>query len=38
LPQDRELREQSQGVKREHDIRFPKGEEHLHFKRDVCED
>jgi len=26
LPQDRELKEQSQGVKKEHDIRFPKGE------------
>jgi hypothetical protein len=32
------LREQNQGVKREHDIRFPKGEEHLHFEGDVCED
>ncbi len=26
------------GVKREHDMRFPKGEEHLHFEGDVCED
>jgi hypothetical protein len=25
-------------VKREHDIRFLKGEEHLHFEGDVCED
>jgi hypothetical protein len=30
-PQERQLREQSQGVKREHDIRFPKGEKHLYF-------
>ncbi len=37
-PQDKPLREQRQGIKRKHDIRFPKGEEHLHFERDVCED
>jgi len=29
--------EQSQGVNREHDIRFLEDEEHLHFERDVCE-
>jgi hypothetical protein len=38
LPQEKQLKEQSQGVKKEHDIRSPKGEEHLYFKRDVCED
>jgi hypothetical protein len=32
------LREQNQGVKKKHDIRFPEGEEHLHFEGDVCED
>jgi len=32
------LREQSHGIKKEHDIRFPKGEEHMHFEGDVCED
>jgi hypothetical protein len=32
LPQERQLREQSHGVKREHYIRFLKGEEHLHLK------
>jgi hypothetical protein len=37
-PQEGKLREYSQEVKREHDIRFPKGEEHLHFAGDVCED
>ncbi len=36
-PQDKQLREQNQGVKREHDISFPKGEEHVDFERDVCE-
>ncbi len=36
--QERQIREQSQGVKKEHDIRFPKGEEHLHFEGDVCEE
>ncbi len=25
-------------IKKEHDIRFPEGQEHLHFKGDVCED
>jgi hypothetical protein len=38
LPQEKQLREQSQGVKKEHDIRILEGEEHLHFKVDVCED
>jgi hypothetical protein len=37
LPQEKQLGEQSQGVKREHDIRFPEGEEHLHFEGDVCD-
>jgi hypothetical protein len=32
------LREQSQEVKREHDIRFPKGKKHIDFEGDVCED
>jgi hypothetical protein len=38
LPQEGQLMEQSQGVKREHDIRFLEGQEHLHFEKDVCED
>jgi hypothetical protein len=33
--QEKELREQSQEVKREHDTRFPEGEEHLYFDGDV---
>ncbi len=37
-PQGRQLRKQSQGIMRERDIRFPKGEEHMHFEGDVCED
>ncbi len=37
-PQKRQLNEQKQEVKREHDTRFPKGEEHLHFDGDVYED
>ncbi len=37
-PQERQLREQSQEVKREHDIRFPKGKKHIDFEGDVCED
>jgi hypothetical protein len=36
--QEGQLREQRQGVKREYDIRFLEGEEHVHFERDVCED
>jgi len=31
------LREQKQEVKEEHDTRFPKGEEHLHFDGNVYE-
>ncbi len=37
-PQERQLWDQSQEIKSEHDIRFLEGEEHLHFERDVCED
>jgi hypothetical protein len=37
-PKYRQLREKNQGVKREHDIMFLHGEEHLHFEKDVCED
>ncbi len=36
--QERQLKEQSHEVKKEHVIRLPKGEEHLHFEGDVCED
>jgi hypothetical protein len=36
-PQERQLKEQSQGVKKEHHIRFLEGEERLHFEGDVCE-
>ncbi len=36
-PHERQLMEQRQEVKKEHDIRFPKGEEHLHFDGDVYE-
>jgi hypothetical protein len=35
---ERQLREQNHGIKKEHDIRFLEGEEHLHFEGDVCED
>jgi hypothetical protein len=38
LPQEKQLREQSQGVKKERDIKFPEGGEHLHFEGDVCVD
>ncbi len=37
-PQERQMREQSQEVKNEDDIRFPKGGEHLHFDGDGYED
>ncbi len=37
-PQKRQLKEQMQEVKREHNSRFPKGEEHLHFDGDAYED
>jgi hypothetical protein len=36
--QEKQLNDRSHGVKKEHDIRFLKGEEHLHFEEDVCED
>ncbi len=36
-PQEGKLREQRQKVKREHDTRFPKGEEHLDFDGNVYE-
>jgi hypothetical protein len=36
-PWEKQLKEQSQGVKKEHDMRFLEGEEHLHFEGDVCE-
>jgi hypothetical protein len=36
-PLKKQLKEQIQGVKKEHDIRFPEGEEHLHFEGDACE-
>ncbi len=38
FPQEKQLREQRQEVKREHDIRFPEGEEHFHIDGDVYED
>jgi hypothetical protein len=37
-PQEKQLRGQNQGVKKEHDIRFLEGQEHLYFEGDVCED
>jgi hypothetical protein len=37
-PQDRQLKEQSQEVKKEHDTRVPEGEEHLHFDDNMYED
>ncbi len=37
-PQEKQLREQNQEVKREHDIRFLESEKHLHFEGDVYED
>ncbi len=38
FPQERQLKEQRQEVKGEHEIRFPKDEEHMHFDGDVYED
>ncbi len=38
FPQEKQLKEYNQEVKREHDIKFPKGEEHLHFDGDVYGD
>jgi hypothetical protein len=37
-PQKRQLREYNHEVKREHDISFPEGEEHLHFDANIYED
>ncbi len=37
-PQERQLKEQSHEVKKEHDTRFLEGEEHLHFDGNVDED
>jgi len=37
-PQERQLREQRQEVKKEHDTRFLETEEHLHFDGDIYED
>jgi hypothetical protein len=37
-PQERQLREESEEVKREHDTRFSEGEKHLHFDANVYED
>jgi hypothetical protein len=36
--QERQLREQSQKVKKENDIRFLEGKEHLHLDVNVYED
>jgi hypothetical protein len=36
--QERELKEQSQEVKKEHDTRFSKAEEHLHLYAIIYED
>jgi hypothetical protein len=38
FPKERQLRQHRQEVKGEHETRFPKGEEHLHFDGDVYED
>ncbi len=38
FPQEKQLREQKQEIKREHDTRFPEGEEHMYFDGDVYED
>jgi hypothetical protein len=37
-PQERQMRKQRQKIKREHDIRSPKVEEHLPTKGDIYED
>jgi hypothetical protein len=37
-PQDKQLKEQSQEVKKEHDTRIPEGEEHLYFDDNMYED
>jgi hypothetical protein len=36
--QEGQLREQKQKVKKEHDTRFPNGDEHLHLDGDIYED
>ncbi len=36
-PQERQLKEQKQKVKKEHDTRFPKSEEHLQMDGDAYE-
>ncbi len=38
FPREKQLKEQRQKVKNELDIRFLKGEEHMHFDGDVYED
>jgi hypothetical protein len=37
-PEERQLKELSHKVKKEHDIRFIEGEEHPHFDANVYED
>jgi hypothetical protein len=37
-PQERQLREQRQKVKKEHDTRFLEGEKHLQMDGDIYED
>ncbi len=37
-PHEKQLKEQSHEVKEEHNTRFPKGEEHLHFDGNVYKD
>ncbi len=37
-PQERQMREQRQKIKREYDTRFLEGGEHMHFDGDIHED
>jgi hypothetical protein len=37
-PQENQLREQRQKIKKEHDTRFLEGEKHLHLDGDIYED
>ncbi len=37
-PQEKQLRDQIEEVKREHDIRFAESEKHLHFEGNIYED
>ncbi len=37
-PHERQLKEQIQKVKKDHDIRFLEGEEHLHLDGNIYED